>query len=366
MTLGAPINVAQLSIVRENMFRRKSLESSIDAIRYRLTPHMVEYDNLLHRSRIKWLPFVMFFHPAGYNSPVVNTDSLGFRLSSRGSKRYSPADGCDEEPINLLIGGSVVFGLGATGDSATIASRLNDSRPTDGVWLNMGGRGFTSTQELIMFLLIHPRIKNIKRIVILSGVNNLVLSGFIDDESKEFGSFFYSEVFFEKMYESNNDQQREKTSFFKDIDARIMVATDILKRDLSHWAIVAKAIGAELLFALQPLGSWPKRELNECEVELFDALDRHPSNSLHLIGSLLAQPVGEKYSRAMRHVCSEMGIDFLDLSLELSRRHCDNKWLFVDRAHFTDEGYRLLADIINSKINCTGNEKQRNVSSFNI
>lgn len=54
--------------------------------RAELTPHMLQYDAQFSDSgETRWLPYIMYFHPAGYRSEVVNTDSLGFRYAWHGA-----------------------------------------------------------------------------------------------------------------------------------------------------------------------------------------------------------------------------------------------------------------------------------------
>jgi hypothetical protein len=71
---------------------------------------MRDYDELgLHK---EWVPHLMYFHPrkAGYKS--VSTDDRGFRNTTGGQNKKSTA---------LLIGGSTVFGIGATSQQSRVA-----------------------------------------------------------------------------------------------------------------------------------------------------------------------------------------------------------------------------------------------------
>ena len=90
------------------------------SVRYTLTPQMIEYD----RVGQVWLPYVMYFHTPNYSSSVINTDSRGFRIAYKESRRISNFEDIGQLPLNLCIGGSLVFGVGATNDSTTIPSIL--------------------------------------------------------------------------------------------------------------------------------------------------------------------------------------------------------------------------------------------------
>ena len=64
------------------------------------------------------------------------------------------------ESVNLVLGSSTAFGVGATDDAKTLSSEL--SRLNGEPWLNLSIRGCVSFQELInLFNLLHelPEIK---------------------------------------------------------------------------------------------------------------------------------------------------------------------------------------------------------------
>jgi hypothetical protein len=123
---------------------------------------MRDYDELGMRQ--EWVPHLMYFHPRNVALKSVTTDEFGFR-NTTGAKPGAPTA--------LLVGGSSVFGIGATSDAMTIPSLLNTA--TKYSWLNFGGRAFNSTQEAI---LVH--LSNTKKIegpiVVMSGANNLTRS----------------------------------------------------------------------------------------------------------------------------------------------------------------------------------------------
>ena len=100
----------------------------------------------------------------GYRSDTVNTDALGLRYSHWAGKRYSPAERGSTARVNLLVGGSTAFGIGASGDDATVASHL--SALTGEVWLSLAGCGLSATQELLLFLTHQHRLGKIGHVVI--------------------------------------------------------------------------------------------------------------------------------------------------------------------------------------------------------
>lgn len=144
--------------------------------RMTLTPQMAEYEQKFTDSgEVRWLPYLMYFHPTEHRSPVVNTDLAGFRYSESLTTRYSVIDsGQSSGSVRLLAGSSTVFGIGASSDSWTLSSRLtrNDSRGQR--WINFGGRSFNSTQELLLFTLNKHHLPKVDEIVLFPGSTTLV------------------------------------------------------------------------------------------------------------------------------------------------------------------------------------------------
>ena len=194
------------------------LNEKLDNIRYSLTPQIKEYDKFVDRANTRWLPFLMYFHQTNYSSEVINTDSQGFRFSFKIDKKYSPNTNLNNRKVNLLIGSSTVFGVGATSDDKTLPSQLNNmSKENDAVWLNFGGRGFNSTQELILFLLHRHQLPQIENIVIMSGINNLVLSRFSFEQDGGYGSFFFSGEYYQQMNKLRAAHKSRQMSIWKRI-----------------------------------------------------------------------------------------------------------------------------------------------------
>jgi hypothetical protein len=345
---------------------------AIDELRHRLTPQMRDYDRLLSRPQLRWRPHIMFFHPESHRSSTVNTDPMGFRLGVHpsGYAEFSPLDLHNAQEVNLLVGGSVVFGLGSSADSRTLSSQLTLRGTLQAPWLNLGGRGFTSTQELILFLLVRHRLPRIRHIVLLSGLNNLLLAGTTAVEGDYFGEFFFSSDFYEAMQRSNDDaveRQPLLRSWFNrskpateapgrvssrelDIHERIAQAVRQVQRDLQHWRLLAQGLRARLSYAAQPLASWPQRTLHPSERTLFAALDQHAANAGGLLDAIRSPEVGREYTRALQALCAADEVTYIDLMSALEAPEAQRQWLFVDRAHFTDQGYDILATALHRSL----------------
>jgi hypothetical protein len=369
-TLGARLEAWRQGIALSASERERA---RVDTVRYQLTPQMQDYDRLLDRAQTRWLPFLMFFQLSEFRSPVVNTDRLGFRHALHDGLPYSLGAHLPAGNVNLLVGGSTAMGLGATTDAATVPSRLA-ADGADGAWLNLGGRGFTSTQELLLFMLHGERVsRRVENIVLLSGLNNLVLAGMnTGPQPRDYGLFFFSDDYRAYMENSNRAYRSEPASLVerigrlagrlagrpdddsddlpvetpKTLDERIALAVALIRRDLVLWSALAKACGAKLAYCLQPLASWAKPAYCAEETKLFDALDAHPANASAVLTAIQPREVGEKYARALDACCRDLAIPFWDLNRMLSERDLSQSWTFVDRAHLTDEGYALIAELI--------------------
>ncbi|MDQ7822522.1 MAG: hypothetical protein RDV48_06970 [Candidatus Eremiobacteraeota bacterium] len=349
---------------------------------------MKEYDSLGHL----WLPYVMYFHTPNYRSPIVNTDSYGFRFSIKSGEVIKDFETGSEESFSLLVGGSTAFGIGATSDKTTIPSLLNNS--TGMLWLNYGGRAFGSTQEFIMFMLTHKHINRINKVLLFSGLNNLILFYLSNEYSKEFGSFFFWNHYNNSMNLSSNLSPRRRvlkrmlSPFLKDtIDYQRIGLQDIIyliknrrlpekkvqsnvsyfetisnheeekqkiffswEKDLANWKLMSEALKFDLIYILQPMANWVKENFCLEEKKIFEELDRHPANHWKIISHKMGNERYEWLKLNIENICNTNNIRFFDMNEALKKHNIDEKWLFVDRAHLTDEGNRIVADIIKEEI----------------
>lgn len=334
------------------------------------------------------MPYVMFFQRANYTSSVVNTDTRGFRWTYKNDQVMRDFNYDQGVPVSVLIGSSAVFGVGATHDSKTVASRLNAQ--TDDMWVNFGGRAYNSTQELLLFLFHHQRLQNIKRVVIYSGLNNIVTSLFPEDEYKEYGKFFQCNIFNKQLnyktiafkrriilsvmnlisgnklgttinYKYISQKELLKIIFnfnmwpklsIKDSDindADEINVINIFKRDLLNWQILSNSMGFKLYYVLQPFATWIIKEKSSEEEQLFSALDNYQKAWARLLKKI----DGEYYQwfvRGLQDICDKSGITFIDMNKKLSDADIDRDWIFVDRIHLTDRGYDKVAQIVKDEV----------------
>jgi len=356
---------------------------------YRMTPQMKAYDEFMYLG-VRWLPYTMFFHHQNYSSPVINTDGLGFRMTSGPAGSISVENFPEDVPVNILIGGSTALGTGTTCDEYSVASRL--AKYTGEVWLNMGGRGYNAVQELILFLMHQHRFKKINRIVLLSGANTLTLEGLPDDLACEHGRYYYSYEFTHYMEAYNEDIRRRKNTFGSaaenqpkrglvkrfidylkktadevnhsevilsddsvDMLQRVNRAAWVTTNALKQWKQLAASTDAKLFYVLQPMSRWTKDKFNDQEEEMFHAIDCCANNFWRLFGKLLAPELHAPYANAIADECRKIGIPFADMNQLMKTSPIINDNIYVDHLHFNDAGYDEVARLIDS---CVINQQQ--------
>ncbi|CTP93228.1 hypothetical protein XTPLMG728_3597 [Xanthomonas translucens pv. poae] len=353
---------------------------------YRLTPQLREYDEFMYLG-VRWLPYTMFFHLRNYRSDVINTDELGFRFTDSHRGRASMADFPDDVPVNLLIGGSTALGTGTTCDSATTASKL--AKLTGEIWLNLGGRGYNATQELILFLMHQHRFKEIKNVVLLSGANTLTLEGLPDELACEHGRYYYSYEFNHYMEAYNDDIKRRRNSYGSkvdgsgkwlfarasehlkkafndvnhsekvindgavDINERVERAAWVTSNALRQWQLLLAPYGARLSYFLQPISRWTKDKFHGDEEDMFHAIDYCPNNFWRLFGNLCASELHAPYANGIAAGCADIGVPFWDMNALLRTSPVIHNNIYVDHLHFNDEGYGEMARLIHQAVSPT-------------
>lgn len=327
--------------------------------RMTLTPQMIEYEQkFTDAGEVRWLPYLMYFHPANHRSPVVNTDAAGFRYSESLGVKYSVAEGGNScGAVRLLAGSSTVFGIGASADSHTLSSCLSKNDPRGLRWLNFGGRSFNSTQELLLFTLNRHRLQKVEEIVLFSGFNNLGLARQPAEYRGEHGAFFNCQQFFDAFAPVQpiasswslsalfGKAQKSPVPALPSMPEQIAYAAELTLQQLDIWRALAADMQAKLTFILQPLAGWVRQNGSPEEELLFAELDR-AGNFTELYGDILQTPVREAYAQRLREGAQKMGVGFFDITPLLAEALRADDWQFVDRIHFTDAGNDLVSKLI--------------------
>jgi hypothetical protein len=315
-----------------------------------IVPQMRDYDELGMRQ--EWVPHLMYFHPRNVALKSVTTDEFGFR-NTTGAKPGAPTA--------LLVGGSSVFGIGATSDATTIPSLLNTATKYN--WRNFGGRAFNSTQEVILMHLSNTK-KIEGPIVVMSGANNLTRSLMSGSFSKMFGAFFHQGLFESQMRSAavgnralarqliaglrerfgfgkkQHSQDASNPSHSKTASYDAMLT--VFERDCEYFQMLAKHNSTSASFVLQPFAPWIQKSLTTQETELFKLLDQEAEGFSRVLSELAERK--QQYTQDLQAICARTGMKFVDLNTasELQKP----EWLFVDRVHLTDAGYSVVAKLL--------------------
>jgi len=318
---------------------------------------MRDYDALGERQR--WVPHLMYFHPPQASYPSVTTDARGLRT----------VVGADpDRPTALLVGGSTAFGIGATSDAATIASRL--SATTRWSWRNYGGRALNSTQEAVLTHLMGTD-DLAGPIVLLSGLHNLVRVCMPGAFDPTYGAFFQQSHFERQMrvaavgtralarmlarglaakvgigrgpWESDGAAPRDLAAH---ASANYDPMLHVLRRDLEYFAMLASARGTTCTYVLQPFAPWIAKSLTSQERELFALLDAEQADFTPVAGEVARR--GDAYRRDVARICADAGVAFVDANA--GPAFAGPEWLFVDRLHLTDAGQAAAARLIASAL----------------
>ena len=360
------------------MFKKKS-------IKYSLAPQTEFYDSL--SSSLSWKPFIMFGNFSNIRNTHCNTDSFGLRYNNfNNEKNYNNINNSifDEKFTSnkegaVLIGNSAAFGWGSTSDQNTISSLLNEK--TKFHFYNLGVSGFSGFQEIIQFLSLQKKLNNIKKLIILSGVNDSFLPYYIKEFDENLGPFFSNSEFLNRMSKASLSLKAKFEKFFynkvlrKKINWNEMYKLDfhnknnnknyqffdykknlnpdtslkfLIDRNLSLWSIIGKGMNIKICYALQPLANWCGKELSIEEKKIFDELDQI-DHSRHIL-SLIDIKKYDLVKNFLIQNCKKYNIKFMDCNDSIRKNNHHKEWLFLDRVHLNNKGNRYISEALLSLI----------------
>jgi len=312
-------------------------------------------------------PYLTLFHQANYQSPIINTDSSGFRVSYRGDVRIDDQTWWEQEKRGVALGGSFVFGEGSTTDQGTMVSHLNTL--TNSAFINLGIKGGNSIQELIAAI---PFIELAEKAIVCSGMNNLVVSLqstgrneiyaplFSEGMVAQLSQYSINQLVRRASYDDvgtvillklllarlinilrgrRGSQNKKRIPKERDREEAMRKAIAWSRRDLR---IFARSLPEDVkpLFAVQPFASVCSKELVPEEESLFQLTTNLVGSHWQLLKNDLIE-LWPTYVAELETVCNELGIAFMDLN-----RMPFQGWVFVDHVHMTDDGYLQAARFI--------------------
>jgi hypothetical protein len=270
-------------------------------------------------------------------TPYFSTDSQGYRPTF--------PSGDTDAPVVFFTGGSLMFGHGASGDAATLASRVAALLPAYRV-VNSGTSGFRSDNEASILFRDLERFKA-KEVVSVSGYNEIInmwrclpakcdeLSrrGFFLDDIEE-RLIGYMQLTSPSVYSSSSAQPRVFWSKEQALQDALDYYLDNLVR-MKRWSAQFDA-GFTVLF--QPLLFF-KAKPAATETAALKGVDHYfpPVDDESRIAAL-SHWFHERFIPA----CAKRGLDCGDLNDSTPMREATAP-LFIDEVHLSDEGNKVFA-----------------------
>ena len=345
-------------------------------IRYKLAPQLEIYDSI----GTEWIPNIMFTQSKNFRSEICNTDCYGLRYNNKKDldSKSSIFDEVSSKEKCVLIGGSTAFGNGSTLDKNTLASLLSEN--TDYHFYNLGIMSCNGFQELILFQSLINKIKNIKKIVIFSGINDLFFFTSSNFDLTFPGPFFFGNQYKQKMNNLTLGYKRRIFKFlFKDffsdkinlnwvgkshllkyilnskfrkyykknsILPNVTRIEDIISRNLYLWSLISKILEIDIHFFLQPFLGWGKNSSKEeMEIQKYIKTSGSYQREWEGINNSYAD-----YNNLLKKKCDDFKIFFHDCNNFLKINSKKDDWLFVDKVHLNDDGYTLISKYIKNSI----------------
>jgi lysophospholipase L1-like esterase len=314
------------------------------------------------------VPFAMLSGPLNYKSKYINTDKNGFRFTKFNEQYISIDDINRFEEVNILVGGSTVFGVGSTSDDTTITSYL--SQATGEVWLNMGIRGGVSLTEYIHLIRFIYKAKRVKNIIFFSGINDIYINQ-LTDKKNNFDNLFNSinsgcysckrrfiSSIFSKIYNTNKNNlidkslkeiifyPKYKNHFSEKIlteDEKLNLTVENFKRNFFLYSALQKELNCNIVYIFQPFTDWTDKIFSKEEELVFEELEKLQQNSKWVSHrNKLSRELYNNLVKSFSEISNSTGVKFKD-----SHEYFNNeKTLFVDAVHLSDEGNKLVSNLI--------------------
>lgn len=331
---------------------------------------MQDYDQMASGINV---PFAMLSGPISYKSKYINTDKNGFRYTKFKDKYIAIEDIDKFEIVNILVGGSSVFGVGASNDETTISSYL--SQKTNEVWMNLGVRGGVSFTEYIHLIRFVYKAKKIKNIVFFSGINDIYINQ-LKDTQNDFDNLFnnvnlnsYSwkksllVSFFSKFYNVSSEELFSKSLkqviFFRKYQEQHIIKkmTDLEKfdktvttfdRNFMLYSALKKELDCNILYVLQPFTDWTNKQFTLEENAVFEELEQIQKNSKWASHrSKLTKDLYVALGTKLQEISQSRDVKFID-----SHKYFNtDKTFFVDAVHLNDDGNNVVANLIKDAVN---------------
>ena len=339
-------------------------------VRYEIFSQMKKYDEMASGC---FAPYSMLSGPHKYQSSDINTDKFGFRLTKSSKSISSVEDLNKYNDINIIVGGSTVFGVGCLNDCKTIPSLLQQK--TGEHWLNFGIRGCNSLQEYIHLISHLNYANNIKNIIFVSGINDLYLS-LVSDYNDGYDMGFgvkYSKIstyhpyhqsfaiFFAKLYgldfndlvklrkkqmifpfKKIRNGKRKKLKFKQKVNRFL----NQYERNFKLYEGLKKPFKVnKIKFIFQPLVNWSNKKLSSNEKLVLDYLNKNQTDSPwnNFKADIEKKELFLEIDNAFHNLSKKTGIKYFNSNSLFDKEIND---CFVDSVHLTDFGNKKMSELI--------------------
>ena len=116
--------------------------------------------------------------------------------------------------------------------------------------------------------------------------------------------------------------------------------------NLNLWSKLSKGFNFKINFFLQPLALWTEKKLSKEEVKIFDILDNSNDFAHLTLKQISTKESYINFSNLLKETTELNEINFIDLNKKLKQSKNINKFLFVDRVHMSDLGYKEISSVI--------------------
>lgn len=316
-------------------------------------PEMAKYQSM----PATYPPYQMLAGPKNFRNAAISTSHQGYRRSLSGSKLEPMEKFYGAHRVNIVVGASTAFGVGASHDSATVSSCLH--KHTGDTWINLGIRGAVSFQEYIALVQVITKFSSVDKIFFLSGINDLYRN-LSDSELSEYDKRFD----FENELLSHFSPRRIASCYLLSVLTRrnfnellsgespTEVAYDPDKsmqkysrqyaRNFQLYAALAKQFCCEITFGFQPFFHYAKDEGYGREAEAIKRSEMNQKNSNWCeVRDRITDRI-EFASTLLQKEAEKNNIKYIDLNARFN----ENEELFVDSVHLTDLGYSRISEVI--------------------
>ncbi|MFD2472408.1 hypothetical protein [Amycolatopsis silviterrae] len=302
-------------------------------------------------------PFVTFTLKPNFKSATVSTGPQGFR--EHYTEEGTPIDlrmlRSRYAECRVLLGGSVAFGIGASSDRTTMAALL--SRPQL-PFVNLGVSGAGCAQELAYYLSLRHLLPEVRDVVLFSGFAECVHAGL--KEASVFHPFGGTVLGPQRCDPAPGrlrrlagaGRTRQKAAREWDqaqvednllapelLDSRLAGTLERAVRNMEIWRALADSLRLRVHYVLQPAIGWTPKKLTGLEQENWEHDQVHLGAAVRWLAS---QPVYRRAKDELSAGAAAAGLDFHDANDWIAEGYDDTS-IFIDVAHFYDEGQRVLA-----------------------